>query len=324
MTSVDCTEQVTAGRIVRSGRQAPSRARAARLGVCLADELAGQPDDVEDERPVHGVRSGRAGGAAAAPAGQSPGWPARPGAPLTRGAWPRRTELPSNSWLWSMAGPPRAPRDPAGRSGRRTRTGLSQTMRSDVGLRDPALAHERDRLRHLEGIAHAPVGRAVDEDPLGAVALHQRDHARLVHLRVGVDRVAGPAAGLQHERQRLLGVVVDEHALLREADVADEGEGPLGAALLVAVRRVDQHRQVEAQGQLELGREVLLLGRRLVVEADLADRDDAVLLEVARQELDHARRDPPVVRLLRVQRQRAEVAHAELARPEALPAEQRR
>ena len=128
--------------------------------------------------------------------------------------------------------------------------------------------------------------------------------------------------GREHERERLLGVVVDEHASLREADVPDQGETSLRASLLVPVGRVDEHRQVEAEGELELGREVLLLLRRLVVEPDLPDRHDAVLGEVARQELDHARRDAPVVRFLRVQGQRAEVVHAELARPEPLPAEQ--
>ena len=36
---------------------------------------------------------------AVAPAGSGPGGPVRSAAPVTRGAWPRRTELPSKSWL---------------------------------------------------------------------------------------------------------------------------------------------------------------------------------------------------------------------------------
>jgi hypothetical protein len=85
---------------------------------------------------------------------------------------------------------------------------------------------------------------------------------------------------------------------------------------------VDQHRQGEAERELQLGREVLVLLGRLVVEADLPDGDDAVLGKVAREELHHTGSDAPVVRLLRIQGQRAEVVDAELARAEALPAEQ--
>jgi hypothetical protein len=85
---------------------------------------------------------------------------------------------------------------------------------------------------------------------------------------------------------------------------------------------VDEDRQVEPQGQLELGGEVLLLLRRLVVEPDLPDRDHAVLGEIARKDLHDARGDSPVVRLLGIQRQRAEVVDAELAGAEALPAQE--
>src|SRR6185295_9413142 len=40
----------------------------------------------------------------------------------------------------------------------------------DVRLRDAGVPHGRCRLRDLERIAHAPIGRAVDDDPLGPVA----------------------------------------------------------------------------------------------------------------------------------------------------------
>ena len=52
-------------------------------------------------------------------------------------------------------------------------------------------------------------------------------------------------------------------------------------------------------------------------------RDDAVLREVARQELEHPVGHLGVVRLLGVQRHRAVMFDAELARAKALPAEQR-
>ncbi len=42
------------------------------------------------------------------------------------------------------------------------------------------------------------------------------------------------------------------------------------------MRRVDEHRQLEVDRQLELLGEDALLGGRLIVVADLADRDDAI------------------------------------------------
>src|SRR6266478_3028538 len=37
--------------------------------------------------------------------------------------------------------------------------------RLDVAFADPLFSHERGGLGHLERIAHAPVGRAIDDDP---------------------------------------------------------------------------------------------------------------------------------------------------------------
>ena len=50
----------------------------------LAEQLGRQPDDVEDQRPPHAA--------------------VLDDALRTRGAWPRSTELPSNSVRWSIAG----------------------------------------------------------------------------------------------------------------------------------------------------------------------------------------------------------------------------
>jgi hypothetical protein len=61
---------------------------------------------------------------------------------------------------------------------------------------------------------------------------------------------------------------------------------------------VDERRQIEALRELELLGEAPVLGRRLLVVADLADRDDAVLAEIARQQGEHAVGDALVVRLL--------------------------
>src|SRR5690349_23209074 len=66
--------------------------------------------------------------------------------------------------------------------------------RLDVRLGDARLAHRLGRLRYLQRIADAPVGGAVDGDALASVVLHQLDHSRLVHLRLGIDGVPRPAA----------------------------------------------------------------------------------------------------------------------------------
>jgi hypothetical protein len=86
---------------------------------------------------------------------------------------------------------------------------------------------------------------------------------------------------------------------------------------------VDEHGQRVRARQLELRAEDAVLGGRLVVVADLAHGDDAVLLEVARQEREHTVGERRVVGLLGVERERAVVPDAELLRAEALPAEQR-
>ena len=63
----------------------------------------------------------------------------------------------------------------------------------------------------------------------------------------------------------------------------------------------------------------LVLGRRHRVEADLADRDDAVLGQEARQDVDHLAAQEVVVGLLRVQADRAVMADAELRRRGSAP-----
>ena len=128
-----------------------------------------------------------------------------------------------------------------------------------------------------------------------------------------------PAAAREDQRQCLLVVVVDEDTLFGKARLAHERDRALGAALLVAMRGVHENRQRVCARELELPGEDVVLRRRLIVEAYLADRNDALLLEPARQQREDAVDERRIVRLLRVQRQRAEVADAELRRPEPLP-----
>src|SRR6266478_8346900 len=56
--------------------------------------------------------------------------------------------------------------------------------RLDGGLGNAAVAKMHDRPRHLERIAPSPVGRAIDDHSLDAVAREDRTHALLGHLRV--------------------------------------------------------------------------------------------------------------------------------------------
>jgi hypothetical protein len=116
--------------------------------------------------------------------------------------------------------------------------------------------------------------------------------------------------------------VVDEDEALGDADLLHQGQRPLGAALLVAVRRVDEDGQAQVLGQLHLRREHLLLLIRDLVVADLADAHHAVLVQEAREDLEHAVGELGIVGLLGVQRERADVRDAELARAETLPADQ--
>lgn len=117
--------------------------------------------------------------------------------------------------------------------------------------------------------------------------------------------------------------MVDEGEVLGEAALAEERDGPLGAPLFIAVGRVNEDRELRLPREIELlGEELVFLGR-LIVVADLPDRDDPVLFEVARQKIQDAPRDGGVIGLLRVQREGTKMADPELARPEPLPAEER-
>src|SRR6516162_2786145 len=89
--------------------------------------------------------------------------------------------------------------------------------RLDVSLGDPGRAHRVRRLWHLQWVADAPVGSAVDGDALATVALDELDHARLVHLGFRIDRVACPVPIVERQRQGLLRVVVDQHLVRIDA-----------------------------------------------------------------------------------------------------------
>ena len=90
------------------------------------------------------------------------------------------------------------------------------------------------------------------------------------------------------------------------------------------MRRVHHHRQVELLGELDLQAEVLVLQLGLLVVADLADGDDALLEGEAGQDLHHRLGQLLVVGLLAVEPDRAVVPQPELAGAEPLEAADQR
>lgn len=110
--------------------------------------------------------------------------------------------------------------------------------------------------------------------------------------------------------------------MLSNAHFTDYRQGALGAADLVAMRGVHQHRQVELPGQFQLcGEEPIFFGGDVVI-ADLAHRHHAVLDQIARQNLQHFVGNRQVVGLFGIQADGAEVMDAEHAGAKAFPAEQ--
>ncbi len=87
------------------------------------------------------------------------------------------------------------------------------------------------------------------------------------------------------------------------------------------MRRVDHHQHVELFRQLELGTVVALLQRRLIVEPDLAHGHHALLVQVARQDVEHRFGQGLVVSLLGIEPDGAVVANTELAGAKTLPAD---
>ena len=74
----------------------------------------------------------------------------------------------------------------------------------------------------------------------------------------------------------------------------------IGPALLIPVRRMDQHEHVVLFGQFKLLSEVFVFRWRLVVVPNLADRHHAFLGEEPRQNIHHLFRQRLIVRLFAV------------------------
>src|SRR6185312_10574131 len=116
--------------------------------------------------------------------------------------------------------------------------------------------------------------------------------------------------------------VVYQYSLWLKVGLIDDVEASTGTGRLVPVWGVHQDWQVVLGCQLKLLGERFVLGCGHRVIADLTDRDHPVLVEVARQYVQHWR-TTRVVGLLGVQREGAVVPDAELCGAEPFPADQR-
>ncbi|CAM5566064.1 hypothetical protein SHIRM173S_04406 [Streptomyces hirsutus] len=191
----------------------------------------------------------------------------------------------------------------------------------DVVLGEAFGEHQVGDLAGLERVALAPVGGGVRQDPLGAVGAQDRDHPFLVHLGVGIDGEAEPAAAVLGLLDGGLVEMVDQDVLRGQRGLPYDVEGAAQSGELVAVRCVHQGGQAVVGGELELdGERGVLRGRHGVV-ADLADGHDVVLDEIPGQQVEDGRA-ARVVRLLGVEGDGAVVGDAVLGGAEGFPAEE--
>ena len=181
--------------------------------------------------------------------------------------------------------------------------------------------HEVADLAGLEGVALSPVGGGVHQDLLGAVGAQERDHAFLVHLGVGIDGEAEPAAAVPGLLDGGLVEVVDQDALRGQCGLADDVESAAQSGEFVAVRGVHEGGQAMVGGELELRGEGGVLGRSHGVVADLPHRHDVVLDEIPGQLVEDGQA-ARVVGLLGVEGDRAVVGDAVLGGAEGFPAEE--
>jgi hypothetical protein len=85
------------------------------------------------------------------------------------------------------------------------------------------------------------------------------------------------------------------------------------AAFFVAVRGVDHNRQIKVFGEVDLGAQIFVFERALVVVANLANSDDTLLAGKRGEYVHHRFGQRFVVGFLRVESNRAIVPDAELA-----------
>ena len=244
----------------------------------------------------------------------------RCGCTIARAALSRaRTEFPSER----VGGVPRRRRASRRPLCAKNATGFRHTMVSIVGRRRSLLAHHRHRLRHLERVADAPIGGAVDDDARRCRSCCTSAAMRGSSILLsGIDRVARPAAGRRGRAASVSSLLWSiEHAFLGKPDLADERQACARCRASCRDAACGRARAARsARASSSCAAKQLLLGRRS------ARRSRSRRPRRRRPSRGSAAAAPStpsatrvVVRLLRVQRQRAEVADAELARAERAP-----
>src|SRR5699024_4870396 len=97
-----------------------------------------------------------------------------------------------------------------------------------------------------------------------------------------VEREADPAVRGERGLDRLCCVVIDDDTLLSDTFVLDDVDDALGARELVRVWRVDDDGEFALLGHPQLGAEGPLLVVGTLIEADLAEADDVLAVEILR------------------------------------------
>ena len=89
-----------------------------------------------------------------------------------------------------------------------------------------------------------------------------------------------------HQQEGLLGDVVHQDPFGRQVGFAHDREQPARHGQLPRPGRVHDHGLAQSEGKLELPREQLLLAFASLVQAQLPERDDPRIVEVARQAVE--------------------------------------
>src|SRR5258708_5532782 len=173
VVNVDCTEQVTAGKMVSTGRAPPALFNFERFGVASPMRSADNP--TMSRTRVRLTRS------PSSPLGWLP--------PKDRVALPQLGLIVVRRFELRLVDAPGLAEE---------RDGVRPHDRLDVAVGDARLLHLERGLRNLERVAHPPVSGAVDDDAVGSVLLDQRHQARFSHLRARGDRIPPPPPPLSH------------------------------------------------------------------------------------------------------------------------------
>jgi hypothetical protein len=189
------------------------------------------------------------------------------------------------------------------------------------GLSRPPRPHLEDEFGHGQGVAVAPVASRVDHDPLGPIELDHVGGAGGRAFGGGVEGHADPVPGFERGSDGVLLDVVDADVIGDDPPVAPEHvedhPGPL--VLVGQVGGMHQDQLAMLRRQVDVFEEDGRLVLRVLVQADLADPQDAGVIEELGDHLDDLARQPDVLGLLRVDAEPGMMR--DLVEPRAVPLE---